>query len=288
MTQTSRYDALRAAALGNYGFEAVILPVTIHEASIVDAAKELLARKRVALVVERDAPPQTSLPPGFFSITAADWAHHTFPTEWLETDAVSARPEPLAPPSADSETRVRPMPPIEAETMEVAQRRLRGLTTEARRRIGAAGFADARLDAVATLEDEIAWASASASSFGLVLVILPAKPARPSTVAERVLIALRQFLERAVRSSDAIAQGTDSILIVVSEADQAQTELVETRVKRALAKALKAAGRDRSLARAYKQMTVGMSVYPNDGQTRETLLARATATAKPALARGSS
>ena len=49
---STRYQALRAAASGTYGFDACIVPVGAEERAVVDAAVSLLGDRRLALVVE--------------------------------------------------------------------------------------------------------------------------------------------------------------------------------------------------------------------------------------------
>ena len=179
-------------------------------------------------------------------------------------------------------THAIPESAIPVEQFGSARRRLKSLAARAQRDLGEAGFGkDLRLDSMAMLEDEISWASASASGFGLVLVIVRAKTASATLSTERSLDSLREYVSGVVRSSDAIAQGSDSLLVIVPEADEKQTGLVASRIANRIRRALKSSKSDKVLMRACRHATVGIATYPVHGLTREMLLARATASAKP-------
>lgn len=284
VTRTSRYDTLRAATVGTYGFDACILQLAAHETPILDSATSLLARTRAAFVVEPGALEHVKAPPGFTIIPAADWQNESFPTEWI------AKPLPNDLTEAASEdeqtTQVEPRL-LPLEQFGSARRRLKSLAARAQRELGAAGFGDdLRLDPLAVLEDEISWASASASAFGLVMIVVPRKSAVASLHVESALAGLRELARTVVRSGDAIAQGSDSLLVILPEADEKQTALVATRLANKIRRARKGAASQKTLARAYRRVTVGTSVFPTHGLTRETLLARAAASAKPLPDRG--
>jgi GGDEF domain-containing protein len=125
----------------------------------------------------------------------------------------------------------------------------------------------------------------SGSCFGLVLVIAKAKKGDDPQRAERALSALKNCIERTARASDTVAQGTDSLMLVLGEAALDQTEAAARRVKKALRRmrkgvAGKDARRNERSAQAFRQIQLGVSVYPTHGTTRAALLARATAAAE--------
>jgi hypothetical protein len=273
VTRTPRYDALRAAMLGAYGFDACILPVSAQEQSVVDAAALLLATARVALVAEHRALDTVNPPPSFTVITTADWEATPFPTDWI----TSATSEPLA--KDDESTRVVPALEVASEDFDVAKQRLKTLASRAQREVAKAGFADERLDALAVLEDEIAWAGASGSGFGIVLVIVPPKAGGPLDM-EAVLGKLREVARRAVRSSDAIAVGAESLLVALASADDGDAGAVAQRIANRCRRTVNAKGTGSSFARALRRVLVGFAAYPEHGRARELLIAHATATAK--------
>jgi GGDEF domain-containing protein len=274
ITQSSRYDALRAATVGTYGFDACVLTVTRHERSIVDAAGALLGRARVALVVEPGALAQTTIPKGFAVIEVNDWQRQPFPIDWISA-AIVAQPDLEETRSFEEIT----VPPADIDS---ARRRLKLVAQRAQRDLGAAGFPqEARLDLLATLEDEVAWAKMSGGCFGLVLVHFAKKDAHRSSAAgtDELLAFFRRHIEPVVRASDVIAQGSDSLLVLVAEAAPDQTDVAASRIKKALRRALKEAERDKALTAALGRVTLGEAVYPSHGTTRAALLARATAAA---------
>ncbi len=279
VTQTSRYDALRAAMVGRYGFDACVLPVGDQERSVVDASASLLAKTRVGLVAHAGVLDSADIPSGFTVIPALDWQHHAFPTEWIS----APRATPAPPTAEDDSTRLVRTPAETFEHAGVAKRRLKSLAARAQRELGSAGFSDDRLDPLAALEDEIAWAAASASGFGLVLAIVPAKSHGQPAGIERTLSGLREIAKTVVRTSDAIAQGRESLLLIVSEAREPDIAAVATRFAHRIRRAVKDTKTEKQLARAFRHVTIGVSAYPAHGLSRETLLARATAAAKPVM-----
>ncbi|MDQ6767546.1 MAG: hypothetical protein M3Z41_07025 [Candidatus Eremiobacteraeota bacterium] len=271
ITQSSRYDALRAATVGAYGFDACVLPIANDERAIVDGAAVVLSRARVALVLEPGALAQLFIPKDFVVVESVDWQHHPFPTQWV-SNVVAA-------PQAD-DTRVfeeLSVPP--ATDVDAARRRLKGVARRAQRDVAAAGFpGEGRLDLLATLEDEIAWAKMSGSCFGLVLVHVRRKAGSTKAEhSERSLAVVRQHIEPVVRSSDVISQGSDSLLVIVGEAALDQTDTATSRIKKAIRKALKTAEDEKRMAQEVGRVTLGTAVYPTHGTTRAALLARATA-----------
>jgi hypothetical protein len=281
ITQSSRYDALRAATVGTYGFEACILPIAPHERAIVDAARQVLDRARVALLVEPGGGSQMSIPSEFTVIESSDWRQRPFPTNWI---AAPKSPRFGDDSTAESdETRLLGGLAIPADQLEPASRRLKGITARIRRDISAAGFPEGpRLDLLAALEDEIAWSKMSGSCFGLVLVVAPGKSSAPRD-SERALAALKESICATARASDIISQGSDSLLVILAEAALEQTDVVAGRIKKAVRKAVRAAAGDELIAPALRHVRLGTSVYPTHGTTRAALLARATASAEPVL-----
>jgi hypothetical protein len=278
VTQTSRYDALRAAIVGRYGFDACVLPISKQERATLDAAVALLPKIRVGVVTEPDAFTAGDLPRSFRLIASADWQSQPFPTDWID----GAGPEAAVADDEDS-TRVEPALQAPFADMGTARRRLKTLATRAQRELGVAGFADDRLDPLAALEDEIAWAAASASGFGIILTIVPAKANLAPARAERTLAALREIARGAVRTSDAIAQGRESLLFILPDAPERHVAAVAARIANRIRRAVKDAKTEKALARSFRHVTIGVSAYPAHGLSRETLLARATASAKPVL-----
>ncbi|HXW52251.1 MAG TPA: hypothetical protein VEJ41_09700 [Candidatus Acidoferrales bacterium] len=277
-TLTSRYDALRAATVGRYGFDACVLPLRKQERAVLDAAEALLPKTRVGLVVEADTFDAARLPRGFALIPTADWSTHPFPTDWIAREPAPASE--VA--DASDSTAIAPVLAPGAVDLGVAKRRLKSLAARAQRELGLAGFVDERLDPLAALEDEIAWASASASGFGILLAIVPTKAQAAPAALERTLGALRDLVKKVVRDSDAIAQGRESILVIVPEAREDDIAAVAARLAHRVRRTLKDPKVEKSLARALRHVTIGASAYPAHGLTRETLLARATAAAQPA------
>jgi GGDEF domain-containing protein len=274
ITQSSRYDALRAAAVGTYGFDACVLPVARHEPAVIDAASALFGRTRVALVVEPGAPGPGELPEAFTVIEAADWHGLAFPTDWIASTVATT-------PETDDDTRVLAELSVPATDVDLARRRLKGVARRVQRELGAAGFPeDAKLDLLATLEDEIAWAKMSGVCFGLVLVHV-AKKDGPSQAArvDRLLGSLRRQVSGVVRASDIVTQGSDSVAVIVAEAAADQTAVATSRIKKAVRRAFKDAAVRGEASSAVGRVTLGTAVYPTHGTTRAALLARAAAAA---------
>jgi len=79
--QTGRYEALRAAATGGYGFDACIVEVGRGERAIAAAIVSLLKHKRV-LVVAEDPAMLPDLPSGFAVTSAKDYQQGKLPPEF--------------------------------------------------------------------------------------------------------------------------------------------------------------------------------------------------------------
>jgi GGDEF domain-containing protein len=275
VTQSSRYDALRAAAVGSYGFDACVVPVARDEHSVVDAAEALLSRPRVALVAEPGAFTRTSLPNNFEVIEEHAWPSSDFPVDWISAAGPSPRDV------EDTQTfEELSVPPADLDS---ARRRLKLVARQAQREIGAAGFPqEARLDLLAALEDEIAWAKMSGTGFGIVLIhVAKRKTGRaPTASLDEALSFLRQRIAPVIRTGDALAQGTDSVLVIVAEATPDQMTVAASRIKKAIRRSLKDASKEKALSTALGRTTLGAAAYPTHGTTRAALLARATASAE--------
>jgi len=272
VTPSSRYDALRMVTVGAYGFDACILPVPQDEPSIIDAAVALLSRTKVGLVIDPVLIGGRSLPVMFRVIDAARIGREPFPVDWIEA------PVPLAPDPHPTRQLEIHRPAL--TDVQTAQRRLKTIARRAQRELGAAGFAgEPRLDLLAALEDEIAWAAASGTTFGIVLVHVAHRASTAPTQIEKLLGHFATHVKNIVRSLDAIAQGSDSLMVVIADATPEGTSLVGARIKKAVRGAQKEVARDKSFAGLFDNITVGTATYPMHGTTRAALLARATASA---------
>jgi GGDEF domain-containing protein len=280
---STRYAALRAAASGTYGFDACIVPVGAHERAVVDAAIALLPGKRLAFVVD-SASDASEHAAGHAAVV--DRAHYTageFSLAWL-TDSLA----PVAA-RATNETVTIAMP-IEADAdgsrKSHATRRLKRLADDARAIVAKAGLASVpRLDLLAVLEDEIAWARASGNRFAIVLAhlhgISAAKPGEPPAASEARIRDAERVVAGAVRNSDVVSGRGDDFLIVLPEADANGLALAAHRVASAIsASRLRATVKPRR-GRGFAAWSVGAACYPEDGATRDVLLAHATAALKP-------
>jgi GGDEF domain-containing protein len=277
VTQSSRYDALRAASVGRYGFEACIVPLAAHERAIVDAAAALFTSARVAFVADKGADRPAELPANFSFIEAKDWEHNSFPTAWLE-GSLATKHEP----EQDDTTTLSPFP-VATANVEFARQRLKGVARRAQHALGQAGFPqEPRFDLLAALEDEIAWAKMSSAVFGIVLlhVASSAKRKKSPSEAEDELAELGRRIASVVRSSDLIAYGSDSLLVIISDAGSNETRVAANRIKKALRKAVKSRSQDSPGVNSVNRVMLGVAMYPEHGLTRAALLARATASAQ--------
>ncbi len=278
VTQSTRYDALRAATVGRYGFEACIVPLARHERAIVDAVAALLTDTRVALVADKGVDVPARLPANFYLIEAKNWQESSFPTAWIESALPAARE------SNQDDTTSLPAFATDQPHLESARQRLKTVARRAQRTLAQAGFPqDVRLDLLAALEDEIAWAKMSNASFGIVLLHVAASGARKnSTISiEEALAELARRVASVVRSSDLIAHGSDSLLVIVSDAEADQASAAVDRIKKALRKAIKGSAQDSAEVKLLRRVMLGVALYPEHGLTRAVLLARATASAQP-------
>jgi GGDEF domain-containing protein len=280
---STRYAALRAAAAGTYGFDACVVPVESRERAVIDAALLLFAGKRLAFVVDGPGVPQSGLGT---SVTLQRDRYNAgdFSLAWLTGAPASETSSVLTPVALAGVS----YPETLAGGADQAQatRRLKRLADDARATVARAGLPAApRLDLVAVLEDEVAWARASGNAFGVILVHLPgisaSKPTGSPAIAEKRIADTETILARTVRSSDIVSGRGDDFLIALPEADEAGTANVLERVAAAIeASGLRAAVKQRR-ARGFAAWSIGTASFPTDGATRDVLLARATATLKP-------
>ncbi len=284
---SSRYAALRAAATGTYGFDACIVPVGAGERAVADAAAVLFSGKRLALVMEdgiHSGARASAASSGAHLIDPNAFAAGEFSIEWLRAPgAAPARIERVVVSDASPETAASVG--SLASDQSQATRRLKRVADAARVEIATAGLpAVPRLDLVAVLEDEIAWARASNTTFAIVLLHLPGVSSQSRNEnaehRERRLAAAEATIAGALRSSDVIAGGADDFLAVLGDADETGARLVMQRAARAVqASGLRpGAAKRRRGARAW---SAGYATYPADGTARDTLLARATARLLP-------
>jgi GGDEF domain-containing protein len=175
---------------------------------------------------------------------------------------------------------------LESRTdLAVATRRVARVASIARETLARADLAQPpRLDLLAVLADEVAWAHASGAGFCVVLVHLPGLSSTKSGAtasAESKLRAALEVIAGAVRSTDIVSGRGDDFLAVLHEADDRGAELAAKRISAAVAAApLRSSSKTRR-ARGFAAWSVGRARYPADGASREALLARATATLEP-------
>lgn len=285
VSHAPRYDALRAAQAGAARHAAYVIPVEAGERGVLDALGHLFEDRRVLIVADGDIA-DARIPPSFSVVTARDYAQGRVPVNWLgahpvvgpvvgPTELVPAHhvlgPTELVP----AHPVVGPTELVPSEARAHATRRLRGLAAAARRSIADKAVA---LDMLATLDDELLWAQASGARFAVVLAHLPGLAQRSSreasAAAEEQIDAVHDAVRAAVRRSDIVAGRHDDVLVVMSEADIAGAALAADRIARALA----------ALPVATPLWSVGVAICPDDGTTREAVLARATVTLRPIVA----
>lgn len=277
---SSRYAALRAAAAGAYGFDACVVPVAPEERTIVDAAIALLPDRRLAFVAD-DPASVAHAASGVTVIRRAAFDSGAFDVGWLsKAPAVEVRPR-----ADEPVTVAMPRAQIDASgDRRHATRRLKRVADASRVAVATAGLPAApRLDLLAVLDDEIAWARASDGAFAVCLVHLPglsaARSSAPAPDADdRVADALRA-ISTAVRSSDVLSGRGDDFVAVLADADAHGAQLVAERIVTAIVGSdLRRRAKVKTRARGFAMWGVGVAAFPSDGTTRESLLARATAT----------
>lgn len=280
---SSRYAALRAAAAGAYGFDACVVPVAAQERSIVDAATALLGDRRLAFVAD-DPAKIAAEAAGATVLRRAAFDSGAFDVTWLsKTLAMPAHqridePVTVAMPRAQLDV---------TDDRRHATRRLKHVADVSRAAIATAGLAAApRLDLLAVLDDEIAWARASDGIFGICLVHLPGLSALrtgESPVEADVRIAdAAKTIAAAVRSSDIVSGRGDDFVVVLADAEDAGAKLAVDRIIAAIGEsAIRLRPKAKTRARGFAAWGVGHAAFPTDGTSRESLLARATTTLKP-------
>jgi GGDEF domain-containing protein len=280
---STRYAALRAAAAGAYGFDACVVPVSSDERSIFDAAVSLLGDRRLAIVADDTARSTLGGPPGVTILPRRSFDSGTFALDWFSKE-----------PSTDSGLRTEEpetvaMPRIAIESLDdkiQATRRLKRVADFSRDVIATAGLAATpRLDLLAVLDDEIAWAKTSETVFGVCLVHLPglsvARPGEPIGSGELRLTEAAKGIRSAVRSSDVISGRGDDFVVVLADADTSGAGLAAVRIASGIAGSkLRPTSKGKARARGFAAWGVGCAAFPKDGTTRESLLARATSTLK--------
>jgi len=277
---SSRYAALRAAAAGAYGFDACVVPVALDERSIIDAAVSLLGDRRLAIVTDDPAHAPIDRSSGVAVLSRPAYASGTFGIDWLSRAPAEhatriEEPETVAMPRMTSES---------TDDRRHATRRLKRVADLSRDVVATAGLASTpRLDLLAVLDDEIAWARASDTVFGVCLVHLPGlsvpRAGEAAADSERRIVEASKVISQSVRSSDVISGRGDDFVVVLADADGAGAQLASKRVVEAIASsALRAKAKPKARSRGFAAWGVGCAVFPKDGTTRESLLARATAT----------
>lgn len=280
---STRYAALRAAASGTYGFDACIVPVGAHERAVVDAAISLLPGKRLAFVVDTPSDASACATGAAAVVDSTHYSAGEFSLAWL-TDS-------LAPVQAhgSDETVTVALPTqteIDGTRKSHATRRLKRVADAARTIVAKAGFASVpQLDLLAVLEDEIAWARASDNRFAIILAhlhgISAARPGEAPAASEARIRDAERVVAGAVRNSDVISGRGDDFLVVLPETGAAGLRLATQRVASAIAGSRLRAKMKPRRARGFAAWSVGAACYPEDGGTRDVLLAHATATLKP-------
>lgn len=267
VTPSDRYAALRAAAIGSYGFDAAVIPLASDDHSTLASVIELFATKRVALLVEKDWQSTLPVPHHFSIIYKQDWRTQKFPIDWLS-----------AAPQASTETVQILRADSDAEEQGVvslpAQRRLLSLARRARQELAAPADSP-QFDMLALLEDEIAWAKMSDTPFALLLAHVASREIHPI---------LSDVLRKSVRSSDAVGEHAHNLYALLSGTSSEQAEAIIERLRRLLARVAKRSTKPKRLAKDLQRTSIGFACYPEHGTSREALLARATAAAQPIVA----
>jgi len=252
---------------------------------VADAAIDLFGGKKIAFVVDDDAPVTNGIPSGIARLKRTDYEAGTFDVGWLKTDSLVLVPADELPASIAIEP-----PAIErGDDRAHATRRLKRLADAARVSVARAGLeSPPPLDLLATLEDEVAWAAASGTSFAIVLVHLPGIAAsvrgEKDDAGER-LASAAAVITRTVRAIDVIAGRNEDFLVVLAETDIAGARLARTRIAAALASSAVRSRVKPRQKRGFAAWSAGCAAYPADGATRDALLARATATLQPIIQR---
>ena len=280
---STRYAALKAAASGSYGFAACIVPVGPSERAVLDAAVSLLSGKRLAIVASAATDGLSDLPSHVAVLPQPEYARGAFGLEWL-----ARTPSALPTRGADDTATISlgTGSAAQHEDQSHAIRRLKQAADASRTGIAFEGIDPApRLDLLAVLEDEVAWAKASGLGFAIVLAhlagIASPRPGDASDSADERVRAASKTIERAARATDVISGRGDDFLVVLAEADAAGALVASRRIAAAVASSPIRASFKPKKARGFAAWSVGHAVYPADGSTRDSLLARATASLEP-------
>lgn len=276
---STRYAALRAAARGAYGFDAAVVPVERGERAVIDASLSLFAGRRLAFVTD-DASLEghAVLPPGVAVLPRAEYENGALDLAWLS--AVPTTAEPVADDTVAAPAAAQDLSALRSRAIA----RLKRVADSARVEIAGDGLLAApRLDLLAVLDDEIAWALSSGARFAIVVVHLPGismpkAGERPPDV-ERRLAAAYGTIAGALRADDVVAWRGDDFLAVLAQIDERGAGLVQARIAAAMT-AGDAAGRARK-GRGPSTRRIGRALFRDHGTTRDALLAHATATSRP-------
>ena len=252
------------------------MPVLASERAVIDAAAYLFSGKRLALVVDGSMV-NGDPPPGVAIVPAAAFAAGAFDLGWLDAPLL---PMPSAPP--DEETARFTGPGARSEVdIAVASRRVKRAADAARVSLATDGLAiPPRLDLIAVIEDEIAWARASGTGFGIVLAhsqgVATQRTKDGAAAADARVREAVALLASAARSSDTVAGSGDEFVIVLPEAGLDGAREVARRVARAALRA-QLHGAKRQRAGKGGGWRIASASFPQDGATRDALLAKATA-----------
>jgi len=280
---STRYAALRAAAAGAYGFDACVVPVSSDERSIFDAAVSLLGDRRLAIIADDAARAAFDTPAGVTILPRRSFDSGTFALDWFS----NAQSIENGPRTEEPATVAMPRVAVESVADRLqATRRLKRVADLSRDVIATAGLgATPRLDLLAVLDDEIAWAKTSETVFGVCLVHMPglsvARPGEPAASGELRIAEAAKVIRGAVRSSDVISGRGDDFVVVLADAETEGAGLSAVRIASSIAASrLRPPSKGKARARGFAAWGVGFAAFPKDGTTRESLLARATSTLK--------
>jgi GGDEF domain-containing protein len=273
---SSRYAALRAAAVGSYGFDACVVPIGAGERAVADATAILLAAKRVTLVIDDGASRPAGIPAHFATVERRAYDAGALPIGWL-TDRAPLRP------TDDTATRSIGAPPLGSSDDRLrATRRVTTLAHVQRERVAAIDEGPAALDMMAVIEDEVGWARASGLGFGLVLLHLGGLVERSgSSDIETAIASAVTALRGVARRGDAVACKNDDFVVLLPEADAAGAALVARRAARTIAAGASGLPVRPRRAKGLAAWSAGVAACPADGYSREALIARATAELRP-------
>jgi GGDEF domain-containing protein len=223
------------------------------------------------------------MPRDVIVLSRALYAKGDFDLAWL-----AERPASAAPDATDETTAIAlgAAPDASRADVALATRRLKRVADIARATLASEGVKPVpRLDLLAVLEDEIAWARTSGSPFGIVLVhlagISSARTGQSQAEVDDRLATAAGAIARAVRTVDIVSGRGDDFMVVLPEADERGASVAAGRIATAVISAPLGAGLKPRKARGFAAWSVGRAAFPADGITRDALLAHATATLAP-------